>query len=181
MAGIVKVCRKDMEKSAEANSETRIDIKAKNNTEANINKIDIEVLLERGETIQIHPRGYSMYPMFIPGRDEAVIRKADVGRLRRGDVVLYRREHSILVLHRIWAVKPEGFYMTGDNQMETEGPLKPEQIRGVLLAFIRKGRKISVKDPRYIAISRLWMWARPLRGIVRKIRQKCPGTGRNES
>lgn len=62
--------------------------------------------------------------------------------------------------------------MIGDNQMEVEGPLRPEQIRGVLLAFIKKGRKISVKNPFYIVISRLWMLAKPLRGIVRKIRQK---------
>ena len=142
-------------------------------------KIDIEALLKQGKTIQLHPRGWSMYPMFIPGRDEAVIGRADADRLRRGDVVLYRREGSILVLDRILAKKPEGFYMIGDNQMEAEGPLKPEQIRGVLVSFVRKGKKISVKNPCYIAGSRLWMLARPLRGIVRKIRQKCRSTGRS--
>ncbi len=144
-------------------------------------KIDIEELLKRGQVIQIHPQGYSMYPMFVPGRDEAVIGRADTDKLRRGDVVLYRRENSILVLHRIWARKPEGFYMTGDNQMEVEGPLKPEQIRGVLLAFIKGGRRISVNNPFYVFASRLWMVARPLRKIVRKIRQRCRSTGGNGS
>lgn len=136
-------------------------------------KFDIEALLEQGEVIQIHPQGYSMYPLFRSGKDEAVIGKADVSRLRRGDVVLYRRENSILVLHRIWAKKPEGFYMIGDNQMEVEGPLKPGQIKGILLAFIRNGRKISTNNICYIIIGRLWMAAKPLRGIVRKIRQRC--------
>lgn len=144
-------------------------------------KIDIEDLLAQGNTIQIHPQGYSMYPMFIPGRDEAVIGRADTDKLHRGDVVLYRRENSILVLHRIWAKKPEGFYMIGDNQMEVEGPLRPEQIKGVLLAFIKKGRKISVKNPFYIMVSRLWMLAKPLRAIVRQIRQRCRNTGGNGS
>lgn len=152
--------------------------KSEKNTEA---KINIEDLLAQGKTIQIHPQGYSMYPMFIPGRDEAVIGRADTDKLHRGDVVLYRRENSILVLHRIWAKKPEGFYMIGDNQMEVEGPLKPEQIKGVLLAFIRKSRKISVKNPFYILVSRLWMLARPLRAVVRKIRQRCRSTGGNGS
>lgn len=159
-------------------SENVMEKRPEKNKEA---KIDIEDLLERGETIQIHPQGYSMYPMFIPGRDEAVIGRADTDKLRRGDVVLYRRENSILVLHRIWARKPEGFYMIGDNQMEVEGPLKPEQIRGVLLAFIKKGRRISVDNPVYIFVSRLWMLAKPLRGIVREIRQRCRSTGRNGS
>ena len=43
-------------------------------------KYDIEQLLEAGEIIQIYPEGYSMYPMFVPGRDAAVIKKADVKR-----------------------------------------------------------------------------------------------------
>lgn len=140
-------------------------------------KIDIEALLERGETVQIHPQGYSMWPMFIPGKDEAVIGRADVGSLRRGDVALYRRDSGILVLHRVWARRPEGFYMIGDNQTETEGPLRQEQIKGVLLAFVKGGRKISVRNPLYILACRLWMAARPLRGIVRKIRQRCRSTG----
>lgn len=134
-------------------------------------KIDIEALLEQGQVIQIRPQGYSMYPLFRSGKDEAVIGRADVSRLRRGDVVLYRRESGILVLHRIWAKKPEGFYLIGDNQMEVEGPLKPEQIKGILLAFIRSGRRVSVNNACYVVMSRLWMAAKPLRGIVRKIRQ----------
>ena len=49
-------------------------------------KYDIEQLLEAGEIIQIYPEGYSMYPMFVPGRDAAVIKKADVKKIRRADV-----------------------------------------------------------------------------------------------
>ena len=36
-------------------------------------KYDIEQLLATGHPIRIKPQGYSMYPLFIPGRDEAVI------------------------------------------------------------------------------------------------------------
>lgn len=138
-------------------------------------KIDIEALLEQGRIIQIRPHGGSMYPMFRPERDEAVIGKADIDRLRRGDVVLYRRENSILVLHRIWARRRDGFYMTGDNQTEVEGPLRPEQIKGKLLAFIRNGRRISVDNPCYVMVSRLWMAARPLRAVVRHVRRRLQG------
>ena len=79
-------------------------------------KYDIEQLLEAGEVIQIYPEGYSMYPMFVPGRDAAVIKKADVKKIRRADVVLYRRKGSILVLHRVVKRKGGQFYMAGDNQ-----------------------------------------------------------------
>ena len=60
-------------------------------------KYDIEQLLEAGEIIQIYPEGYSMYPMFVPGRDAAVIKKADVKKIRRADVVLYRRKGSSFI------------------------------------------------------------------------------------
>ena len=104
-------------------------------------KIDLEKLLNDGAIIRIKPQGYSMYPLFIPGRDEALIQQVPIGYLQRNDVVLYRREHSILVLHRIYAVTPAGFFMVGDNQSELEGPIHPEQIKGKLIAFIHNARR----------------------------------------
>ena len=97
-------------------------------------KYDIEQLLEAGEIIQIYPEGYSMYPMFVPGRDAAVIKKADVKKIRRADVVLYRRKGSILVLHRVVKRKGGQFYMAGDNQTEVEGPVEEDQIRDRICA-----------------------------------------------
>ena len=42
----------------------------------------IPELLEN-HTIQVQPQGYSMYPLFVPGRDSAVIEKADCDRLKK--------------------------------------------------------------------------------------------------
>lgn len=54
---------------------------------------EIEPLLKAGVCIQIHPQGYSMYPFIDPRRDEVVLAGIEDGSaLRRGDVVLYRRE-----------------------------------------------------------------------------------------
>ena len=36
-------------------------------------------------------RGYSMYPLIVPGRDEVFVERVSPESLRRGDVVLYRR------------------------------------------------------------------------------------------
>ncbi|MCC8138550.1 MAG: S26 family signal peptidase [Clostridiales bacterium] len=144
-------------------------------------KADIERILNEGKTIQIKPKGTSMYPMFIEGRDEAIIaplaeraknggaavsageHRADGANPSRGDVVLYRREHGILVLHRICRCTADGYYLVGDNQSEIEGPIRREQIRGVLTGFIRKGKYISVRHPLYIISSRLWLVLLPVR------------------
>lgn len=131
-------------------------------------KADIEQLLEQGQTIQIKPQGYSMYPMFVPGRDEAIIEKADRERLRKGDVVLYRRDGGILVLHRICKIRKGAFYMVGDNQKEVEGPLRAEQLKGILTGFVRKGKLISVKNPVYLMASGLWLFLRPVRPAFAK-------------
>ena len=77
------------------------------NTKDSSNQIDMEQLLQDGNILKLKPQGYSMYPLFIPKRDEAVIEPVDVNTLRRNDVVLYRRDSGILVLHRILKTNPK--------------------------------------------------------------------------
>ncbi len=132
-------------------------------------KIALEELLEEGKSIQIKPMGYSMYPLFVPGRDEVIIAPIEDAVLKRGDAVLYRREGSILVWHRIWKVKNDGCYMVGDNQKEIEGPLDREQIKGIMTGMIRKGKYISVKNPWYRICVGIWLWLRPFRPTLSKI------------
>ena len=141
--------------------------------------IDIEQLLASGTTIKIKPQGYSMYPLFVPGRDEACIERTDFSSLKRGDVILYRRDKSILVLHRIWKITDNSFYMVGDNQTEIEGPLRADQVRGKLIGFVRNGKFVTVNNPFYRFLSGLWLFLRPLRpcawkltACMRKLRYK---------
>lgn len=129
-------------------------------------KADVEQLIRDGHSVQIHPEGYSMYPMLVPGRDEAVIARADTAKLRRGDVILYRRESGRLVLHRIVRRDAHGFYTVGDNRTDVEGPLAEEQVRGLLVAFVRKGKRIAASNPLYAALSRLWLLLLPFRGGI---------------
>ena len=127
---------------------------------------DIEKLLAEDNIIQLKPQGYSMYPLLVPGRDEARIATADVKKLKRGDVVLYRRDSGILVLHRIWKRRGNEFYLVGDNQKEIEGPLRPEQMKGMLIGVVRKGKYFSVHNIFYNFYAKVWLWLRPLRPIL---------------
>lgn len=140
---------------------------------------DIEQLLKDGSAIQLKPQGYSMYPLFHPGRDEAIIEAYPIDQLRRGDVILYRRDQGILVLHRICRITSDGFYLVGDNQTEIEGPLRPDQIRGKMTGVVRSGKSFSVSHPLYRMLSSLWLFLRPIRPLFwrtatlfRKILQK---------
>jgi len=135
-------------------------------------KYDIEALLAQGQTIRFCPQGTSMYPMFVSGQDEAIVAPADTKRLKRGDVVVYRRDPQaggILVMHRICRRKGDDFYMAGDNQSTIEGPLRADQIRGVLVAWTRDGRQYSVKNVCYRIFYGLWLWMLPLREPVHRL------------
>ena len=66
-----------------------------NNTTSDPVKIDLEQLLREGNIIRIKPQGYSMYPLFIPGRDEALIQQTDGTDCHRNDVVLYKFVSSL--------------------------------------------------------------------------------------
>lgn len=127
---------------------------------------NIEEILESGRAVQIKPQGYSMYPLIVPGRDAVIIQKEDPAGLKRGDVALYRRDGSILVIHRICRKNEKGFYMVGDNQTEVEGPLRPDQIRGKMVALIRNGKEIDVKSLSYRILCSIWLFMRPVRRPV---------------
>lgn len=133
---------------------------------------DIEKLLCEGNSIQIKPKGYSMYPVIVPGRDEVVIAPVEADKLRRGDAVLYRRMtgdiKNELVLHRVFKTDTNRFYMVGDNQRQVEGPIAAEQIKGKMIFLIRKGRMISVQNPIYLIAVRGWLILRPFRPIISK-------------
>ena len=148
------------------------------NMDSNDKFFNIEQLLRDGNTIKIKPQGYSMYPLFFPDRDEAVIEPVDPATLRRGDVALYRRRESILVLHRIWKIRGQSFYMVGDNQTEIEGPLEADQFLGKLCAFVHNGHSVSVKNPLYRMLTSLWLLLRPFRPFLSGIAYRLKHLGR---
>lgn len=137
-------------------------------------KQDIEQLLRDGNTIRLKPQGYSMYPVFVPGRDEAIIEPIADRKLKRGDVVLYRRDPDveyggILVLHRIYKSTNEGLFLVGDNQKDIEGPLRRDQMKGLVIAMVRNGKTVSVKNVCYRFLTGVWLWLRPFRPVISKV------------
>ena len=53
--------------------------------------------------------------------------------------------------------------MVGDNQSAIEGPIFPEQIKGILIGIIRNNKEFSVNNPTYKILSGLWLILRPVR------------------
>ena len=129
----------------------------------------IRETLDSGKTVSFAPRGVSMLPMLRQGRDTVTLSRLE-GRLRKYDLPFYRRDDGTYVLHRI--VKSGDTYTCiGDNQFALEPGIRHDQIIGVVSAFCRKGKTISVSHRGYKLYCRFWHWSRPVRHV-------CSGVGR---
>ncbi|MBP5281084.1 MAG: S24/S26 family peptidase [Lachnospiraceae bacterium] len=147
-----------------------------------VEKQSPEEVLAQNNSVQFSTTGFSMYPLLNPGKmDQVIVEPLGERRLRRGDVVLYRRNgevgktdaegfaEGILVLHRIHHIKGDEFYMVGDNQTQIEGPLGRDQLRGVMTYRVRKGKRLSVKNVLYRTSTGLWLTVRPLRPKIMRM------------
>ena len=134
--------------------------------------------LAAGENVQFSPRGNSMLPMLVQGRDSVVLSPV-TQPLRRGDLPLYQRKSGQYVLHRVIAAG-ETYTCCGDNQVEAERGISHEQVIAVVTAFVRKGKRVAADAPLYRAYSCVWMASRPLRRvwragkrILKRIARRC--------
>lgn len=125
-------------------------------------------LCEQGKEVSLIVSGNSMSPFLINERDTILFKKPD-RELRAGDMVFYQRESGQYVMHRIWKIKPEGYYMVGDAQWEIEGPLKREQIFALITKAQRKGKWIQAGDFWWEFFEHVWIRIVPLRRTIRLI------------
>ncbi len=145
---------------------------------------NIEEVLKKNKAVQISPSGWSMYPLIVPGRDQAVIESPAGKQFKRGDVLLYRREEGVLVLHRLCKITSDGLYFVGDNQVEVEGPISKEQIIGRMTSLIRKGKQVDLTNPAFRFPCWLWLNIRPMRRVfqlaVAALKAKLKGGVKSE-
>ncbi|MCL2717732.1 MAG: S24/S26 family peptidase [Lachnospiraceae bacterium] len=127
-------------------------------------------IMREGYQLKICPSGTSMIPFLVGGRDEAVLSiPAEDFKFRKNDIILYRIENGVHVLHRICRISEEGIYTLGDAQTQVEGPLKREEIIAVADYIIRKGKKITRTNLRYNILAVIWRMLRPFRRTIMDI------------
>lgn len=125
-------------------------------------------LLAQGKNITFKVTGGSMVPFLVGLRDSAVVSPI-TAPLKKGDIVFYQRENGDYVMHRICKIKNNEYFMVGDAQTEIEGPLKEEQIFGVINTVIRKGKEVKKGQPFWNLFRFVWLWLRPTRRIILKL------------
>ncbi len=110
-----------------------------------------EVIASGGEFL-LYPKGTSMLPLLVQGRDAVVLTSLPKDGPSRHDIVLYRRDDGHYVLHRIVASDDNGMLtMCGDNQSVWETGIRPEQCIAVVSRIQRKNRELPITSKRYRA------------------------------
>ncbi len=119
--------------------------------------------------------GTSMRPLIKQGRDVLIIEKP-VFPLKKYDVPLYRRENGQYVLHRIVAVRKDGYVTRGDSRIHREYGVTDDMIIGVLTAVSTDGKEKRTDSKKMKLLSRLTVFSFPLRLpfliLMRLIRKK---------
>ena len=87
-------------------------------------------------------------------------------------MVFLERDSGQYVMHRIWKVKPDGYYIVGDAQNEIEGPVREEQIFAIITKVRRKNQWIAPGDFWWEFFEHIWILMIPVRRIVMKLYAK---------
>lgn len=149
--------------------------------ELDTNRID-EILSEKGEIITCSS-GFSMYPMLRNRKDMVVIKKPQ-SRPKLHDVVLYRIGKKV-ILHRIIKDSGDSYIIRGDNRLNKEYGITPDDIFGVLKGFYRNGKYIDCNQNKpyriYIIFNRItfpfrFLWHKVWKGFVLRALSKIKRT-----
>ena len=125
-------------------------------------------IAEEGKIVPMLIAGSSMSPFLCHNRDYIYFTRPE-RELRRGDMVFYQRDSGQYVMHRIYKVKPEGYYMTGDAQTQIEGPLRRDQIFARIICVKRKGKILEPGDFWWEFFEHVWIRIIPFRKLSGRI------------
>lgn len=128
----------------------------------------IEEQLAKDGYVMMLSVGDSMEPMLHQRCEQLLI--GNVSRkLKKGDVVLYKRESGKYVLHRIIREKKDAFVIRGDNRFINE--IVPQNlIIGILKGFYRDDIYIDCeKNRKYIVYSKMLKIKYPFKYVFKSI------------
>ena len=128
-----------------------------------------EVIGAGGEfTLRTH--GVSMLPILSDGKDSVVLTSLPQ-KIRKGDVILYKKENGQYVLHRVVGVRADGYVTRGDNQTVNEYGVKHESV----IAIVKDSKRIAVTDKKhrvYVHTLGIRCFAKRFRAFLSKVKNK---------
>lgn len=125
----------------------------------------LPTLLEQGGTFPLGITGSSMTPFLVHGRDTVYLSRVS-GSLKKGDMILYRRDNGMLVLHRIARVEDGGYTLVGDAQTELEPGIRLDQVLALVTSVCRKGKHLGRDSFCWTFFEKIWIRMIPARPMI---------------
>ena len=120
-----------------------------------------------GQKVRYLPfRCVSMLPMLRQGKDSVELAPLPE-MLKKYDLPVYQYPSGKYVMHRVVNVRDDHYICLGDNTYEYERITRDMMI-GVVSAFKRGDKRISVDDPKYRLYCRIWCGLYPLRKLMKR-------------
>jgi len=126
-----------------------------------------EVISSGGE-FKLFPRGTSMLPLLRQGVDSVIL--VSPSKIEKNDIVLYKRNNSQYVLHRVIKIKHKEYYMCGDNQYVLEKGIKEDQILAKVICIYKDNTRLELTSKEYIRYVKKLRSSRFKRTIKSKLR-----------
>ena len=125
---------------------------------------DVASLLDEGRDVTLAPKGSSMLPLIMEGRDSVVLRR--MPDVEEGDIVLARLEDHRYVLHRIMTVNRNRLTLMGDGNLGQTEICGKADVIGTVVSIVRGEKKM--RPPTGTLWKHLLPFRRILLGIYRR-------------
>ena len=129
-------------------------------------------LLRSGNRVRFRAVGASMQPTIEDG-ELITVAPVEPAAVKRGDILLYQGERGFIA-HRLVGLRKSAkgedvsYLLQGDASVDSDDPVRPEQVLGRVLAVQRAGRCIDLT-------SRRAKWLHAVRLCAAPITRWLPG------
>lgn len=125
----------------------------------------ISEVIESGGEFRLFPRGTSMLPLIRQGVDSVILVKPDE-KLKKREIIFYRRDNGQFVLHRILKVSKDGTYiLCGDNQTVLEKQVRDDSVIASVSAVYRGEKRVDATAFSFRVYQFFWC-VMPIRKII---------------
>ena len=71
------------------------------------------------------------------------------GKIKKGDILLYRRDNKQFVLHRVRRIRKDIYTMVGDHQRVVEKNIKDSNLIGIVISYEKNNKEYKLNRLSY--------------------------------